>query len=102
MLFENSDYDLVISDMGIDWAFDEERGVGGVYENVRRLLDLQSSTQRPLAVIIRSSDADEPWRQLAVNRIRQQFADTRIATYATLSRAAWTISRLMSYKDPRS
>ena len=102
MLFENANYDLVINDMGIDWGLDEERGLESAYENVRRLLELQASTERSLAIILRSSDAGEPWRQLAVNAIRKHFADRGIATYATLGRAAWTINKLTNYHDPRS
>ena len=98
MLFENASYDLVINDMGVDWAFDEERGVAAVFENVGRLIDLQSSTGRLLAVIIRSADADEPWRQGAVNGIRQRFAERKIATFGTLGRVAWTVSKLRAYQ----
>jgi acetyltransferase len=97
MLFENANYDLVINDMSVDWAFDEERGVGAVYESIERLIDLQSSSGRLLAVIIRSADADEPWRQGAVNGVRQRFAERGIATFGTLGRAAWTVSKLRAY-----
>ena len=98
MLFENASYDLVINDMGIDWAFDEDRGVDGVYENASRIIDLHSSTGKALAVIIRSANADEPWRQKAVNGIRKQFADRGIATFDTLGRAASTVRKLMDYQ----
>ena len=88
----------MINDMGIDWAFDEDRGVDGVYENASRIIDLHSSTGKALAVIIRSANADELWRQKAVNGIRKQFADRGIATFDTLGRAASTVRKLMDYQ----
>jgi acyl-CoA synthetase (NDP forming) len=93
MMAESDDYDLLIANVGEDWALGRPDAAERLAYLTKRFAEIGTKSAKPIAYVIGPADApDEPrWR--AVEGARSQLVDAGLATFPTVERAAWALAK---------
>ncbi len=93
MMAESDDYDLLVANVGEDWALGRPDAAERLAYLTKRFAEIGTKSPKPIAYVIGPADApDEPrWR--AVEGARSQLVDAGLATFPTVERAAWALAR---------
>jgi len=93
MMVDSPDYDLLIANVGEDWALGRPDAAGRLAHLTGRFAEIGKRSPKPIAYVIGPADApDEPrWR--AVEGARGQLVGAGLATFPTVERAAWALAK---------
>ena len=101
LAFRHEAFDFVLLELGVDAAYEDDRGVERTHQTVGRLIELQRETGRPTAFIVRSGDAGEEWRRNAVNRDREMLVQAGLPVFPDMRRATRALGRVLRYWEER-
>jgi acyl-CoA synthetase (NDP forming) len=101
MMASSPQFDVLIANLGEDWILgrpDAERRLEHV---AARFVDVASRCRKPLAFVLGPADSPDEGRWRAVEGARQRLTVARLAVYPTIERAAWALSRWLTYWQER-
>jgi acyl-CoA synthetase (NDP forming) len=94
MMLEHEAYDLGIANVGEEWFFGRPEAVERLKHSCVRLREVISETEKPVAVVLGATETSEAWQKQLVDEVRDDLLDNGIAVYATVERAAASLSAL--------
>jgi acyl-CoA synthetase (NDP forming) len=97
MMGRDPEFDVLIANLGEDWLLGRPTGADLVRHVAARFAGIANSLDKPVAVVIGHADQPEEWRWRAVSDARQIVADSGVAVYPSVFRAAWALSQAASY-----
>ncbi|MDY6843465.1 MAG: CoA-binding protein [Thermodesulfobacteriota bacterium] len=101
MMARSSDFDLVISNMGVTGPFSGAELVERVNGDVENVIDVAKTYAKPLAIVLNTGILSEEnfddlrWRCLA--SAKKKLLDAELPVYPTVSQAARSIVRVADY-----
>jgi acyl-CoA synthetase (NDP forming) len=101
MMASSAQFDVLIANLGEDWILgrpDAERRLEHV---TARFVDVASRCRKPLAFVLGPADSPDEGRWRAVEGARTRLTAARLAVYPTIERAAWALSRWLTYWQER-
>jgi acyl-CoA synthetase (NDP forming) len=93
MMVESDDYDLLIANVGEDWVLGRPDAAERLGHIAGRFAEIGGRSPKPIAFVIGPADAPDETRWRAVEGARSQLVEAGLATFPTVERAAWALSR---------
>jgi acyl-CoA synthetase (NDP forming) len=93
MMVESADYDLLIANVGEDWVLGRPDAAERLGHIAGRFAEIGRRSPKPIAYVIGPADAPDETRWRAVEGARSQLVEAGLATFPTVERAAWALSR---------
>jgi acyl-CoA synthetase (NDP forming) len=97
MMGRSRHFDLLIANVGEDWILGRPDAEERLRHVVGRLLDVAGRTGKPLAFVLGAADSPDEGRRRIVEEARARLIGVGVAVYASIERAAWALSRFVSY-----
>jgi acyl-CoA synthetase (NDP forming) len=97
MMGRSRHFDLLIANVGEDWILGRPDAEERLRHVVGRLLDVAGRTAKPLAFVLGAADSPDDARRRIVEEARARLIGVGVAVYASIERAAWALSRFVSY-----
>ena len=101
MMAESPEYDLLIANVGEDWVLGRPDGAGRLGRIAGRFAEIGKRSPKPIAYVIGPADAPDEARWRAVEGARAQLVEAGLATFPTVERAAWALSRWAAWWEQR-
>ncbi len=101
MMVESSDYDLLIASVGEDWVLGRPDAAQRLGHVAGRFAEIGRRSPKPVAYVIAPADAPDEARWRAVEGARTQLVEAGLATFPTVERAAWALSRWVEWWEQR-
>jgi acetyltransferase len=97
MMMDGDDYDLLIANVGEDWVLGRPDAGARLKSLAERFAQIGQTATKPIAYVIGPSDSPDETRWRAVEGARSLLVDAGLATFPTVERAAWALSKWVGY-----
>jgi len=101
MMAASPDFDVLIANLGEDWILGRPDAGRRLEHVTNRFVEVASRSTKPLAFVLGPADSPDERRWRAVEDARQRLVAARLAVYPTIERAAWALSRWLTYLEER-
>lgn len=94
-------YDMLIGNLGPEWALDEPAGAEWVKSSIDIFVEARNLTGKPLAAVVNFSDSPEAWRWEAIIEAQNRCVEAGLPVFHSLDKAADTVGRYIAYNRRR-
>ena len=102
MMIASPEYDLFIANVGEDWVLGRPDFARRLHHIVERFAEIGRRSPKPVAYVLGPADSQDEARWRAVEGARSQLVEAGLATFPTVERAAWALSRWASWWEERA
>ena len=101
MIATHEKYDMLIGNLGPEWALDEPAGTAWIKFSVDTFIEIKKLTGKPIAVSVSFSDSPEAWRWEAVMKAQERCVEEGIPVFLSIDRAANAVGKYIAYQKRR-
>jgi len=101
MMIESPAFDLLIANVGENWALGRPDFARRLEHLVGRFSDIGRRSPKPIAFVLGQADTPDEARWRAVDAARRHLADAGLAIFPTVERAASALRRYVDYWEQR-
>jgi acetyltransferase len=102
MMVQSGEYDLLIANVGEDWMLGRPDAGDRLRHIAKRFAQIGQRSTKPIAYVIGPADSPDEARWRAVEGARSVLVDAGLATFPTVERAAWALSKWAGYWEQTS
>jgi acyl-CoA synthetase (NDP forming) len=101
MVASHKQYDLLIGNLGPEWALDEPAGADWIPHSIDMFITASNLSGKPLAVVVPFSDSPEAWRWEAVMKAQEKCVEEGLPVFHSIGSAANAVGKFIAYHRRR-